>query len=272
MVTEVTEALKMIDGFVSVGVKWFSLTCTDIAGRKVANGYWAGRNLGAMRFLLPHLVPRSWQLHQNLIVRPQEPAGIVLAQLDDLNPALQERMASKAFLVVETSPGNYQVWLAIRGSEPGLVSRLIRGIGSDSSASRAGRLAGTPNCKPKYDPNFPMVRVFKVESGRFVLSSELQEFLAPVPSFPKSLRSLAGSGNGWPDYEWVLRGAPRKKDGTSDRSRADFFWCKLALARGHSQDAVARKLAQVSERAHAEIKRGNAGYLRVTVDAAFAAK
>jgi hypothetical protein len=266
-VERIEQALGMTDAFASIGVKSFNLTCTDISAVKVA--YWAGRNVGALRqLLLPHLVPRCWQLHQNLIVRPTAPAGVVLAQLDDLDSQYRDAMRCRAFLAVQTSPGNYQVWIAIRGAGPGFVSRLVRGIGSDCSASGAGRIAGTPNCKPKYAPDFPMVEVFWIEAGCIAAFAELEEFLAPPVEYPAPVFRANSGSRGWPDYELVLRGAWKAKDST--RSASDYLWCKWAIERGNSRDAVIGKLALVSEHAQEEIARGNQGYLEITVDNAAA--
>jgi hypothetical protein len=277
----IKEALATIGTFASVGVKRFSLTATDLAGKKVDRGYWANRNLGAMGLLLPHLVPRCWCLNQNLIVRPLAPAGVTLAQLDDIDAHGREELAPSAFLVVRTSASGYQVWIAIAGAEAGFVSCLVRGIGADCSASGAGRLPGSPNCKAKYAPDFPAVKASLVQPGRIVAAAELEKFLAPPVQVPPprvspggdaprkkdgtSDRSKADCSRGWPDYERVLRGAPRKKNGRPDRSRADYLWAKWALERGNNQEAVIARLAEVSERAQLEIKRKNPNYLRVTV-------
>jgi hypothetical protein len=143
---------------------------------------------------------------------------------------------------------------------------LVKGIGADSSASRAGRVPGTPNCKPKYEPDFPAVRTFSVQPGRIATPAELEGFLAAPVQLPSPRFYPRMESSGWPDYGWVLRGAPKKKDGTPDRSRADYFCCKWALERGNGPQAVIAKLAEVSERAQVEIKRGNPGYLRITVE------
>jgi len=259
-------ALATIDAFASIGVRRFCLTATDLTGEKVYGGYWARRNMGAMQLLIPHLVPRCWQLQQNLIVRPLAPAGVVLAQLDDIDASRRDEIAPYAFLVVRTSPAGYQVWTAIAGAEAGFVSRLVKGIGADCSARGAGCLPGSPNCKPKYKPDFPAVQAFLLQPGRIVAAGELEKFLAPPVQFaPPRVSSGGGDSRGWPSYPWVLRGAPRKRDGTHDRSKANFFWSKLAIERGNSQQAVVAKLAQVSERAQGEIRRGNANYLQLTV-------
>jgi hypothetical protein len=196
---------------------------------------------------------------------------VALAQLDDIDAHRREEIAPSAFLVVQTSPGNYQVWIAIADAESGFVSRLVKGIGADCSASRAGRLPGSPNCKAKYEPDFPVVRAFSVQLGRIAMPAQLEGFLAapvqfPSPRFYSGQNSALTESCGWPDYDWILRGAPKKKDGAPDRSRADYFWSKWALQRGHGPQAVITKLAEVSERARLEIKRGNPGYLRITIE------
>jgi hypothetical protein len=262
----IEEALATVDCFASVGVKRFSLTATDLAGKKVDRGYWGNRNLGAMRLLLPHLVPRCWHLRQSLIVRPLAPAGVTLAQLDDIDAQKRAAIEPGSFLVTETSPGNFQIWIAIIDAPADLVRRLVKGIGADCSASRAGRLPGSPNCKVKYGPNYPAVRAFLLQPGRVVAPADLEKFLAPPVQFPWP-RSYSGTkSRGWPAYESVLHRAPRKKDGRPDRSKADFFWSKLAIERGNDLQAVVAKLAEVSERAQAEIRRGNPKYLTITVE------
>jgi hypothetical protein len=69
-----------------------------------------------------------------------------------------------------------------------------------------------------------------------------------------------------------LRGAPLKGDATPDRSLADFMWCKWAIQRGHSIEATAEKLAEVSVKAQERIRiRGDHGYALLTARNAAAA-
>src|SRR5262249_5508023 len=149
----IAEAFRWIDAFTNVGVRRFSLTRTDLnRGRR---DFRVSRNLGAMRLLLPQWIPLCWELQQNLIIRPEKPHGGVLAQLDDLDAVQLNRVRPVAFLIVQTSPGNHQAWVAIDGGDDDLVKRLMRGMGADVRASCAGRVAGSPNCKEKYAPDFP---------------------------------------------------------------------------------------------------------------------
>ncbi len=63
--------------------------------------------------------------------RPFEPAG-----LEQLKPA--------AFMGLETSPGNYQAWVALpaRQADKDFARRLRKGAGADDTASGATRVAG----------------------------------------------------------------------------------------------------------------------------------
>jgi hypothetical protein len=270
----VRQALEMIEAFGSVGVPAFNLTRMDVNRQLAPEGYRPGRSIHAMRLLLPAWVRLSWELQQNLILRAQKPACGVIAQLDDLKVCLIDRVREKGFLIVETSPGSFQVWLVIEGGDEALVKRLMKGIGSDARANCSGRVAGSPNVKPKYAPDFPMVRIVALQPGRRVKSAELESLgliaaraaaRAPVSSYSQGLVG----GRGWPDYDRCLRGAPpRAKDGLPDRSKADFIWCKWALERGNSLEAVQDKLLETSEKAGQERLRGNGDYAQRTVEAA----
>jgi hypothetical protein len=74
------------------------------------------------------------------------------------------RLGEAAFLLLETSPGNHQAWVAVSGlntpeEAKDSSRRLRKGTGADHSASGATRVAGTSNYKRKYEPNFPTVRI-----------------------------------------------------------------------------------------------------------------
>jgi hypothetical protein len=266
----VEDAFRMLDAFLSVGVRRFSVSRTDI--HRMRRDYRVSRNQSAMRLLLPHLVPLCWNLQQNLIVRPEKPLHGVLAQLDDLDAARLERVRSVAFLLMETSPGNYQVWIAIEGGSESIVKQLMSAVGSDPRANCSGRMAGSPNVKPKYAPNFPVVKIVDLQSGRRTSPAELEslQLLCALPvSVRESLPDRGPSQNrGWPDYQQCLAGAPARQDGEPDRSRADYMWCMWALERGNSPWAVSVRLMEVSAKAREEWDRGNRKYVARTVEAA----
>jgi hypothetical protein len=66
-------------------------------------------------------------------------------------------------------------------------------------------------------------------------------------------RSFKRLGNdSWPIYAKALDGAPRNRAGTGpDRSRADYWWCFLAIAWDHGIDETADRLMQESAKARA---------------------
>src|SRR5215831_18687815 len=111
------QALGMIEALRSVGVPAFNLTRTDINGHVAPEGYRPGRSIEAMRLLLPAWIRLAWEFEQSLIVRAHKPAGGVIAQLDDLKVGQIDRVREMAFLTVETSRGNFQVWIAIEGGD-----------------------------------------------------------------------------------------------------------------------------------------------------------
>jgi hypothetical protein len=271
----VQQALRMLDSFDSVGVQSFNLTRSDIDRQVVPEDYRPGRNIGAMRMLLPAWIRLSWKLGHNLIVRPRQPSHRIITQLDDLDGGQLDRAALHAFLSVETSPGNFHVWLAVEGGDAAFAKRVMKAIGSDPRASGSGRIAGSPNVKQKYAPNFPMVRIVEVQPGRKVEPAVLVAagLVAPAvaPAAAPSYAHGSTGGRGWPDYERCLRGAPLKADGTPDRSRVDYLWAKWALERKNSPDGVRAKLLEVSEKAQQEWQRGNQNYVRRTVNAAASA-
>ena len=267
------QALEMLEAFESVGVRAFNLSRTDIDRQLVPEGYRPGRNTGAMRLLLPAWVDLCWRFDQNLVIRPKWPDAGAIGQLDDLNAVQLDRVRGRAFLSIETSPQNFQAWLAIKGEDAAFVKRVMKGIGSDSRATCSGRVAGSPNVKSKYAPDFPMVRLVTVQTGRRVSPAELEAAGLVAPPavahtpMPSHFHGSTG-GRGWPDYERCLRGAPPRADGSQDRSRADYLWAKWALERQNSLEAVRGKLVEVSEKAKQEWQRGNRDYVRRTVDAA----
>src|SRR5262249_55891906 len=158
-----------------------------------------------------------------------------------------------------TSPGNYQVWIALTGApntqegSRDFALRLNRGAGADHRASRAGRIAGSVNYKPRHGPSFPMVEIVYLHDGLTVSCADLESaglVAPPTAAKPEPAPRTGPVPTGlWPDYAWVLSRAPMRKDGSGrDRSIADAFWCKLAAVGEHSVDAIEHELERVSEK------------------------
>jgi hypothetical protein len=83
-----------------------------------------------------------------------------------------------------------------------------------------------------------------------------------IPSF---VATVSAGDRPWPRYDICLERAPRKKDGTPDRSRADFNFALTAQTGGHGVEETIAKLNEVSERVR-ERQRSDPGYARVTVE------
>jgi RepB DNA-primase from phage plasmid len=278
----IDSALAMLAAFASVGATAFDLTVLDLEGRE--RGFQSHLSLAVLRSGLARRLEAATRAQSSLVIRPRS-ATVMLIQLDDCDEAKARRLAPYAFLTVRTSPGNWQVWLAVsdapteKEAAKQFRTRVQRGVGADRSATGATRIAGSLNFKTKYAAGgFPVVALGPVHPGRTITTDVLAQAgliadpLAPKPpaSVPKEVPRQATSK--WPDYQQALNGAPKKTDGTPDRSRADFMWCKWAAERGWTVEATAAKLAEVSIKAQERRRAGDRGYALLTARNAAAAK
>ena len=248
-------AREMLTAFASVGVRAFDVTLTDVDGNKVA--FQINRSVDELRGSIGRRLEAATVARQNFIIRPRPDGKLI--QLDDLDSAKAAKVAPYAFLIFETSAGNFQAWVALDSqTAPDLAGRLKRGIGADRSASGAARIAGSFNFKTKYAPEFPRVCVTHAEAGRVTTPAALESaalLAAPQPP-PRVSRQIAPHYRGprkWPDYQRNLARAPLVKDDAGndkpDVSNADFVWSLTALDWGWSAAETAAKLAELSEKA-----------------------
>src|SRR4051812_44084885 len=102
-----SEARRMLDLCASVGVQAVDLTLTGRSRDKE----WFRRNLPLAELgrMLPAMLDDAAAKKRNVIIRPHGPE-VTLLQLDDLKP---NQLPAVAFVALETSPGNYQAWLAL---------------------------------------------------------------------------------------------------------------------------------------------------------------
>ena len=180
----VEPAWQMLDMFASLGAHTFDVTRTDIDGHKRAFG--RGMHLETIRSRILDWMEAASQCQHNLIVRPQG-ARTELTQLDDLSGVMLERIRAAAFLILATSPGNHQAWVAIVDGGADFARRLRHAMGADPSASGATRVAGSINFKRKYAPDFPIVQLLDAVPQRTVTRAELEALglaLAPEPNPP----------------------------------------------------------------------------------------
>lgn len=163
------------------------------------------------------------------------------------------------FLHIETSPGKHQAWLALPGThDRQLARRVRRAAGSDPTASGATKIAGSLNIKTRYAPNYPRVAIRAAHSGRTTTIDELErlglvapdEEFTPVSAPCRSTQTFSGTTDKWPSYAMSLDKAPHNRDGSGpDRSRADYWWCFLAIQWGHDIIATADRLIEESPKA-----------------------
>jgi RepB DNA-primase from phage plasmid len=192
-----------------------------------------------------------------VIVRPTAAHTLSFIQLDDLSASQLDRVRAFSFLVLETSPENFQAWVAVTDASPETVRRVKKAAGADLNASGATRLAGSYNFKSKYAPNYPRVRLHSIAPLHAVTAGELERtgLIAPeehtpcaphhAPTHRHRHRLLA-----WPSYARCLADAPGAKNHEGkDRSAADFAFCLISIDRGRSVEATATQLMAGSEKA-----------------------
>jgi RepB DNA-primase from phage plasmid len=176
----VTRAAEMLEAFWSVGAERYRLTCMDMTGTKrIYREYDHSTLTEKLPVILETAKDRQW----NVIVRPLAAGRVTLIQLDDLDREALGRVAPVSFLELETSPGNYQAWVAVTDADETTGRRLRIRTGSDLTASGAARLAGTLNIKPKYEGAFPTVELFASAPGATCTRADLaeRELLAALP-------------------------------------------------------------------------------------------
>ena len=290
--TPANKPLAMLSAFAGVGARVFDLSLTDLSGAPVKGLQCPGISLEEICCSVERVLREAEHNQHNVIIRARSPTALLI-QLDDFTAEKAAQIEPYAFMTVCTSPGNYQVWLAISDGpqesdrETAKLFRtwVRRGAEADHSATGAVRIAGSINFKQKYAPAFPMIELARVDAGKTVtiaalekagllISREAPPSLPPAtvpPSVSRQKVQASGPWH-WPDYQQSLRGAPLKGDGTPDRSLADFMWCKWAIQRGHGIKETAEKLAEVSAKAQERIRmRGDHGYTLLTARNAAAA-
>ena len=173
-------------------------------------------------------------------------------QVDDADPATVERLRSFSFLTIETSPKNYQCWLAIAGNQntDQIRRRLFEGLkranlNGNQGATWALRWPGSINFKPNRQQF--MIRVESSQPGRRVTVSELEASgLLPELSDQQQQQEQTSKDYSnwriWPDYEKCLAAKP-----TRSEADAQFTW--ISLKRGFTPDEIMIKLDEVSEKA-----------------------
>jgi hypothetical protein len=259
--TPAVKALAVLTAFASAGARAFNLTLTDIEGVKIEGGYRPNTPLERLRRTIGRILQDTEKSRYNVIIRPRSNTA-TLIQLDDLDFARAERIAPQSVIAIQTSPANYQAWVAVEKDAPeDFARRLRKGLGADATASGSTRIAGSRNFKQKYAPTFQRVEIIHANPGNLTSTAELEQagFVAPQeqprpprPALSSRRERYASARPGWknwPSYEMCLNGAPKGTSGNPKRSLADFTWCRTAIEWGWSVEATAGHLVEVSTKA-----------------------
>jgi hypothetical protein len=262
----------MLDAFTSVGIATFDVTLTDLAGTKT--GFQSGQSVAELRRTMSNRLQAAARSQQNFILRPRKSGWTQLVQLDDLNEQAAARIAPHAFMVLCTSPTNFQAWVAIEDPPQDFARRLRKGAGADPTASGATRVSGSVNFKTKYAPAFPLVTITHINADNVVSAAALEQagFVAPAEQPPARVSSRSSQSyrgrRRWPSYTRCLQHAPLAHRGDRpDVSKADFTWAMTAIDWGWSVEETAKRLMEESSKA----RENGEGYALATAQNAAAA-
>jgi hypothetical protein len=245
-------ALNMVELFAASGADHFDVTLTTLAGEKIR--YHPNVPLDDVRRKIPASLDLAKQHQQNIILRPRaSDAKVFFVQLDDLNAQKLLTVQDAAFFAIETSPGNFQGWVAIAadGADEKEVARALRKVtGADMTASGATRLAGTRNFKEKYAPDYPTVTITHSNLGLVMTVQQLKTMgllntpaCSPLPKPIPRTHRLTNEPRRFPSYDRCLQNAPTNSQGNAlDTSRADYVWCMIAIDWGFSIEETAAQL------------------------------
>jgi RepB DNA-primase from phage plasmid len=273
------QAMTMLETFASVGVATFNLYALNDENKMVPGTWKPGRSLEHCRRCMGAALRWAADRHYSLTVQPRTRAPR-LVQLDDLDAAKVKRVEDMAFLILRTSPDNFQAWLAAVDAADDLARRLKAGVGADKGASGATRIAGTVNWKAKYAPDFPQVVLTLAAPEKTVRQADLEAGGLLETADPSLFSGRGGracrKGSNGERYAWRTAGkavasmastppprcrpwevsyaeclakAPPRRDGTGpDVSLADWaFACQLAK-QGRTEAEIAAALMLHSEK------------------------
>lgn len=237
----------------AMGCQRFDVGILHQDGRMVLREAWNAEEVGAAI---------SWFRRANahgahIFVRPH--GAHALSLVDDVSAEAIAAMKESGFqpaVVVETSPGNFQVWvnhgrvLADRTFSTQAATDLARRFGGDPSSAdwrHFGRLAGSTNQKPMRRLSNglqPFVRLRECEGRPY---SAAREFLEEVESLAEKARaeraawttSRSTSTEGSVRALTEFHSDPRY---SGDLHRADMAWALHAASRGLSEQQITDEL------------------------------
>jgi hypothetical protein len=256
------QAAATVEAFQSVGATRFKvvfLNVKPVSGQSACVG---SEEVNAANLLakVESYIKRSEQQSESVCLRPQDGS---LIQFDDCDADTLALLQSFSFFRNETSPANFQAWIALhpdideetRRTVRERLLRRLKDTGANGGAFNSVRLPGTLNAKEKYKATFgeyPRVKLVGVTLGRFVTQDELEHagLLAPVEVKPivktPQRYTSANLPDRFPDFNEYLGKKWIESENRPDRSSAEIAWSCAALRKGFSEHAVADELRRVS--------------------------
>jgi hypothetical protein len=267
--------IAALDVFESVGASDFEVThLHDPSPKKDKKRKYKPVGAAGFRENLEAYIEMSRTEHAggeywSMAVRPRS-ERVVFWQVDEATRATCGRYRAVSFLQIETSPDNYQCWLAIsdeREEEELDAARarllsVVKETGGNGGSYGALRWPGSTNHKPERkqaDGTQPVVRITHLEMGRVTTIAELEELgllAPPVERVERSNFKVCANKvpTKWPSWEQELGYCRLKESGDPDRSEADFRWCRTAFLWGWSASEITAELPNVSPKACDETK------------------
>lgn len=201
-----------------------------------------------------HIVWRP--VHQSCYMLHDDADAAALLRCHGLDVSARPLRAKPGRLVVETSPGNYQVWIrADRELALDEKRHWLRRMDSDPGADPNGRWGRTPgfrNRKAKHlqaDGGYPLSRL--VWADRADACAVIPPLEAPVSLEPPARTLEVGHYSHPRPYggrSCALFSLPeRSAYDRGDDSATDFAWCLALMRRGLDDAEVARHLHDARE-------------------------
>lgn len=259
---ELPDELRAIEAFASVGAELDQVLILDDAKPKDGQLLKSSKSdFASLLESLPTMKDQAERDHLSIVGRIRGP----VLQVDDCDRQAALLLSSFAFVTFETSPKNFQCWLAFKDDDDkeAAASRLIAGLKiilPDTQANKGSggaiRWPGTKNHKPnrqQADGSYPVVKVGRVQLGRTVTPSELDDAgLLATEAKPPQVggETQTHATGGVRGYGYYLQKAPpRERDGKPDRSKADMAFVNACFRAGMAKETIQGLLMESSERA-----------------------
>lgn len=234
---DMSDAQAAVEAFQSVGVQ--SIGITDTTQTET----YQVRAIQVVKRTIDERIERAESAHGQLFAgRPIQPDTVAVIQVDDPTRHLDE-LKRLAFLVIETSAGNIQGWLAVRleGRTYDETRRaVIEHFGGDVGASGSMRWPDSLNCK--YEPAF-RVRVEQVQAGHILDVEHILHMMPVEQQRPaRNIEHRRQAGTAYvPDWSRVAALHP----GVS-RSEVDYYVSLGAAQNGVELDETVEYLMSAS--------------------------